>query len=91
MGLFGDNPPEESFPQKADAILELLESLWTRCLSLGLDGVLNDGFWTRKQRDEVNMVVERLGAGACLYRIECPDDEARMRTDARNQADDRRL
>jgi hypothetical protein len=35
--------------------------------------------------------VGRLGASACLYRIECPDDEARRRVDARNQADDRSL
>ena len=36
-------------------------------------------------------VVERLGASACLYRLKCPDDEARRRIDARNQADDRSL
>jgi predicted kinase len=89
--LFGDDPPEESFPEKAAAILELLEPLWTRCLSLGLDVVLDYGFWTRKERDEVRAAVERLGASACLYRLECSDDEARRRIDARNQADDRCL
>jgi predicted kinase len=89
--LFGDNPPEESFPEKAEAILELLEPLWTRCLALGLNVVLDYGFWTRTERDEVRAVVERLGASACLYRLECPDDEARRRIDVRNQADDRSL
>jgi predicted kinase len=43
-GLFGDDPPEASFPEKAEAILELLEPLWMRCLSLGLDVVLDYGF-----------------------------------------------
>jgi predicted kinase len=57
--LFGDDPPEESFAEKAEAILELLEPLWTRCLSLGLDVVLDYGFWRRKERDEVRAVVER--------------------------------
>lgn len=89
--LFGEDPPEESFPEKAEAILELLEPLWTRCLSLGLDVVLDYGFWTRKERDRVRAIVERLGARACLYRLECPDDEARGRIDARNRADDRSL
>lgn len=89
--LFGDDPPEESFPEKAAAILDLLEPLWTRCLSLGLDVVLDYGFWARKERDEVRAIVERLGANACLYRLDCPDDEARRRIDARNQADDRSL
>lgn len=90
-GLYGDDPPEESFPQKAEAILHLLEPLWSRCLSLGLDVVLDYGFWTRKERDEVRAAVERLGASACLYRLECPDDEARRRIDARNKGDDRSL
>lgn len=89
--LFGDNPPEESFPEKAQAILELLAPLWTRCLSLGLDVVLDYGFWTRKERDEVRAVAERLGASARLYRLECPEDEARTRIAARNQADDHSL
>ena len=89
--LFGDDPPEQSFPEKAEAILALLEPLWTRCLSLGVDVVLDYGFWSRKERDEVRALVERLGARACLYRLECPDDEARRRIAARNQADDRSL
>ena len=89
--LFGDDPPAESFPENAAAILELLEPLWTRCLSLGLDVVLDYGFWRRKERDEVRAVVEGLGARACLYRLECPDDEARRRIDARNQEDGRSL
>jgi hypothetical protein len=89
--LFGDDPPEEIFPDKAEAIQELLEPLWTRCLSLGLDVVLDYGFWRRKERDEVRGLVERLGASACLYRFDCPEDEARRRIDIRNQADDRSL
>jgi predicted kinase len=89
--LFGNDPPEDSFPEKAEAILELLEPLWTRCLFLGLDVVLDYGFWRRKERDEVRAVVERLGASACLYRLQCSDDEARRRIDARNRANDRSL
>jgi predicted kinase len=89
--LFGADPPAESFPDKAEAILELLEPLWTRCLVLGLDVVLDYGFWSRKERDEVRALVARLGARACLYRLECPEDEARRRIDARNQADARSL
>ena len=89
--LFGDDPPEESFADKAEAIAELLEPLWTRCLSLGLDVVLDYGFWRRNERDDVRGIVERLGARALLYRLECPDDEARRRIEARNQADERSL
>src|SRR4028119_2022154 len=70
--LFGDDPPEESFTEKAEAILELLEPLWTRCLSLGVDVVLDYGFWSRKERDEVRAGVARLGARGWLGRRERP-------------------
>jgi hypothetical protein len=89
--LFGDDPPEETFPEKAEAIVELLEPLWTRCLTLGVDVVLDYGFWRRKERDEARAAAERVGASACLYRLECADDEARRRIGARNHADDRSL
>jgi predicted kinase len=61
--LFGDDPPRESFPAKAEAILRLLEPMWMRCLSLGVDVVLDYGFWGRKERDEVRAIVERLARG----------------------------
>lgn len=89
--LFGEDPPEDSFPEKAAAISELLEPLWTRCLSLGLDVVLDYGFWTRKERDRVRALVESFGARVCLYHLQCSDDEARRRIAARNRADDRSL
>jgi predicted kinase len=89
--LFGNDPPEASFPERAEAILQLLEPLWMCCLSLNVDVVLDYGFWSRKERDEVRAIVERLGASACLYRLDCSDEEARRRIDARNQADHRTL
>jgi predicted kinase len=85
--LFGDDPPRESFPAKAEAILRLLEPMWMRCLSLGVDVVLDYGFWGRKERDEVRAIVERLGARACLYRLDCTHDEARRRVALWNRAD----
>jgi predicted kinase len=89
--LFGDDPPAESFPEEAGALLELLEPLWTRCLSVGVDVILDYGFWRRSERDHVRSLVEQLGASARLYRLACPDEEARRRIDARNQAAHRSL
>jgi predicted kinase len=84
--LFGDDPPVETFSEKAAAVLELLEPLWTRCLSVGVDVVLDYGFWRRSERDQVRVLVEKLGASARLYRLACPDEEARRRIGARNEA-----
>ena len=82
--LFGEDPPAETFQEKASAILELLEPLWTRCLALGVDVVLDYGFWRRSERDHTRRVVEGLGAKAVLYHLTCDDQEARNRVERRN-------
>jgi predicted kinase len=89
--LFGEDPPADIFQAKAEAILDLMEPLWVRCLSLGLDVVLDYGFWSRADRDHVRKVVHDLGATPLLWAVSCPDDEARQRIARRNQAADRSL
>jgi predicted kinase len=89
--LFGDDPPAATFPEQAAGILQLFEPLWTRCLSIGVDVVLDYGFWRRSERDQVRSVVEKLGANARLYRLACPDAEALRRIEARNAASHRSL
>jgi len=53
-------------------------------VELGLDVVLDLGFWSRRQRDEIRATAVALGAGARLYRLECPEDEAWGRIEKRN-------
>ncbi|MCF4129302.1 AAA family ATPase [Methylobacterium sp. SyP6R] len=89
--LFGENPPADTFPQHAAVILDLMEPVWTRCLTLGIDVVLDYGFWRRTERDQARRVVESCGARALLYKVECPEDEARRRVAARNGHADRSL
>lgn len=48
--IFGDQHLD---PEKMlKPVHDLIESCWTRCVELGLDVVLDDGFWSRKDRDE---------------------------------------
>ncbi len=89
--LFGENPPADTFPQHAAAILDLMEPIWTRCLRLGVDVVPDDGFWQRAERDHARRLVEGCGARALLYKIECSDEEARRRVAARNEQAERSL
>jgi hypothetical protein len=89
--LFGDDPPPATFPEKAATVLQLFEPLWTRCLSVGVDVVLDYGFWRRSERDHVRSVVQRLGAETRLYQLTCGDEAARERIRARNEADHRSL
>jgi len=68
-----------------------MQPIWARCLSLGLDVVLDYGFWSRAERDRVRAVVADIGATSMLWAASCSDDEARKRIALRNEAADRSL
>ncbi|MGC1301161.1 MAG: ATP-binding protein [Caulobacteraceae bacterium] len=82
--LFGDDPPTELFQEKAAIVLELMEPLWARCLELGLDVVLDFGFWRRAERNRARRVAHALGAETRLYLVESPEEEALARVARRN-------
>jgi predicted kinase len=82
--LYGDDPPIEQFAIFYWRIHEQVEEIWLRCLELGLDVVLDFGFWTRQERDATRAKIIALGAEARLYRLTCPEDEAWRRIEKRN-------
>jgi len=89
--LFGDDPPADTFADRAEAIAELLQPIWVRCLTLGLDVVLDYGFWSRVERDRVRGIVRDAGATAMLWAVYCPDGKARRRIALRNRSARRSL
>lgn len=82
--LYGDDPAEEHFADYAKRVSEVMEGLWTRCLQIGADVILDFGFWSRNERDRVRLTVTRLGADCRLYRLSCSEDDAWKRIEARN-------
>lgn len=82
------HPPIRS---RAAAILDIMQPVWIRCLTLGLNVVLDYGFWSRAERDHVRAVVENTGAAHLLWAVNCSDDEARKRIAFRNRSADRSL
>jgi predicted kinase len=82
--LYGDDPPIEQFAVFYWRIHEQVEEIWLRCLELGLDVVLDFGFWTRQERDATRAKIIALGVEARLYRLTCPEDEAWRRIEKRN-------
>lgn len=61
-----------------------MEPVWTQCLRLGVDVVLDQGFWARAKRDRVRALVAGCGAESRLYHVTCDDELAWRRVDARN-------
>ena len=83
--LFGDDPPADRFQVLHGRVSDLMAALWTRCLVLGVDVVLDTGFWTRAERDQVRDQVTSAGADYRLYELTCPEPRAWARIEARNR------
>ena len=83
--FYGTDPPPHLFEGHSRAITEQIDLLWPRCLELGVDVVLDLGFWSRKERDEAKARAAAHGAAVLLYRLNCPDHVARARIRARNE------
>lgn len=84
--LYGDDPPENLFSDYAQRVSELMETVWTRCLTIGVDVILDFGFWSRNERDRVRAAIADLGAECRFYRLACPDELAWQRIENRNKA-----
>jgi predicted kinase len=61
-----------------------MEPVWSRCLQLGLDVVLDFGLWSHQERDVLRAKIVALGALARLYRVTCSDSVAWQRIEKRN-------
>src|SRR5258708_33469428 len=57
-----------------------------RVLSLGVDVILENGFWSRRERDEVRARARALGAATKLHYLDVPREELLRRLAMRNAA-----
>jgi len=81
--LYGSNPPVERFAEYAERVAEVIWRAATRLAELGVDVVLDFGFWTRRSRDAARERARQLGADVRLYDVVCPEEERRRRVLAR--------
>ena len=83
--LYGDDPPETHFSEYAKRVSGVMETVWTRCVALKMNVVLDFGFWKRSERDRVRDLIASLGGESVLYRLSCPDEIAWSRVEKRNE------
>jgi predicted kinase len=81
----GDDLPDTRFSEYADRVSGVMEMVWTRCVALKMNVVLDFGFWTRSERDRVRDLVASLGGNSVLYRLSCPDEVTWSRIEKRNE------
>ncbi|MBI1360285.1 MAG: AAA family ATPase [Alphaproteobacteria bacterium] len=73
-------------PDARDRIEELQLEVALRTLGLGVDVVLDNGFWSRSERDAYRARAKTAGAETALYFLDVPKDELKRRLELRNRA-----
>jgi predicted kinase len=71
---------------KRAAIEAIQWDLAQRVLGLGLDVIMENGFWSRQERDEVRARAAELGVPVTLFYLDVPRAELVRRLRARNDA-----
>lgn len=77
----------DGYDEAKRAAVEAVQwELAARLLSLGLDVILENGFWSRSERDEFRARAAEAGAACRLYFLDVPHAELWRRLAARNAA-----
>ena len=83
--LFGQHMPRHVFDERLSVVRLLQWELAAKLLKSGVDVVLDDGFWTRAERQKYRAQAEAVGAEVQLIYFDVPVEELRRRLAARNQ------
>ncbi len=68
------------------AVVETMQwEIAARALTLGIDVILENGFWTRRDRDDFRARAAAVGANTKLYFLDVPRDELWRRLAQRNE------
>jgi predicted kinase len=82
--ILADASDKEEIDRLRDPVESLQWSLAARALSLGMDVVLDFGFWSRAERADYRARAEALGATVEVYFLEVERDELWRRISERN-------
>ena len=84
--VFGhNNLPKDKFFEYDSKMAKLATEIALRCLTSGASVILDDGFWYRKQRDEMRQTLKDIGAVIKFYYIDTPVDVMKTRTVKRSE------
>lgn len=83
--IFGNSPQKDKFHEYDSKMTELATEMALKCLAAGGSVIIDDGFWYRRQRDEIRLRLKDIGAVAKLYFIDTPVDVMKLRTVKRSE------
>jgi len=88
--VFGNSPPKDKFQNETfheydEKMTKLATEIALRFLKTGTSVIIDDGFWYRKQRDEMRQQLKDIGAVVKLYYMDTPVDVMKSRTVKRSE------
>jgi predicted kinase len=83
--FYGEGVPQEQIDAVHDRVEAIQWTVATQALSLGVDVVLDFGFWTRSERESFRARARALGAESEIIALETPIEELVDRIEKRNR------
>lgn len=85
VGLFGQDYGHSKHFERHDMIETKLVELAFRCLGLGTSVILDFGFWSREEREDIRARASDAGVASELHYVTCAEPELLARLAARNE------
>jgi predicted kinase len=84
IGLFGQDAKEPEHNARHSFIEAMLWDIASRALELGINVILDFGFWAQEEREDYRLRAKRLGASSEVHFLDVPEDELLRRLAVRN-------
>jgi predicted kinase len=84
VGLFGQDAEEPEHDARHSLIESMLWNIASRALKLGLNVILDFGFWAREEREDFRSRAKQLGASSEIHFLDMPEEELLKRLAVRN-------
>ena len=84
LRLFGQDAADPQHDARHSLIEALQWEVAERALALGIDVILDFGFWAREEREDFRARAKRLGASSEVHFLDVPSDELLRRLARRN-------
>lgn len=82
--LYGDEITQEELDRRRTPVETLQWQVAARALELGIDVILDWGFWSRRERDDFRARAKQLGARCEVRYLDVPRNALAQRIETRN-------
>lgn len=83
--IVGNDPTVSGFEDLDARVTDLSMDIALQLLKSGMDIIIDDGFWIRRQRDEIRERIRNMGAKYELHYVKCSKSLMKKRIHQRNK------